>query len=136
MARPKGSVVAAADRKMREARERWLLRGEGTLSEFGEAMGEYARWDLEHGHQTSTGATGLPDLEEYHLGRARDEPEELPDPSVGAGGDDRPSTPAEAGSAPSTLIRRSPDGDGESTARLLDPVGWGACHGLPYPGRG
>lgn len=136
MARPKGSVVAAADRKMREARERWLLRGEGTLEEFGRAMAEYREWDELHGHTTATGATGLPELEEYHLERARDEPEELPDPSVGAGGDDRPSTPAEAGSAPSALIRRPPDGDGESTARLLEPVGWDACHGLPYRGRG
>lgn len=122
MARPKGSVVAAADRRMREARERWLLRGEGTLAEFAEAMDAFSRWDLEHGHTTATGATGLPDLEEYDLDRARDAPEELPGPTVGVGGADPPPVPEEAGSAPSTPIRRPPDGDGESTARLLDPV--------------
>lgn len=135
MARPRGNVVAAADRKMREARERWLLRGEGTLAEFAEAMDEFTRWDELHGHTTSTGATGLPDLDEYPSDMARRSRADGQGGGVVAEGD-APELPVEAGRAPSAAIRGPLAGVGESTARPRDPVGWGACHGLPYLERG
>lgn len=118
-------TLEAADREMRAARARWFDRGEGTLAEFGAAMDAYARAVAE---ARWPGVFG--DVEEYHPVEARRAREELPERSVEAEGD-APTLPVEAGRAPSTMIRDPLAGTGESTARLRDPVGWGACHGLP-----